>query len=191
VKTIKATDCPSDTTGDNNSTYASVNKIRPGFIIQRNRQDVVKTIKATDCPSDTTGDNNSTYASVNKIRPGFIIQQNRLSLLYYWANDFLFFLFFFLISYPIVCKDAPASAKPRTILIFPCTSSSYLISLSIQNRQRAFLTTSCTGLTPPPVQASPLLCTSPTSCTGLSLHLLYGPQLQIPINIFNIFTRLL
>jgi hypothetical protein len=100
VKTIKATDCPSDTTGDNISTYASVNKIRPGFIIQRNRQDVVKTIKATDCPSDTTGDNNSTYASVNKIRPGFIIQQNRLSLLYYWANDFLFFLFFFLLVTP-------------------------------------------------------------------------------------------
>jgi hypothetical protein len=78
---------------------------------------------------------------------------------------------------PFVCKDAPDSATtyysdiPLYVHLLP-------ISLSIQNRQRAFLTTSCTGLTPPPVQASPLhSCTRTTvfttSCTSLSSLLLY------------------
>jgi hypothetical protein len=130
-------------------------------------EDVVKSIKATEIaivtPQVTTilpmpvSTTTSKDSSFNEIVSAYYV----IGLTIF----FLILLFFFLIAYPIVCKDAPASVKPRTILIFSCMSSSYPISPSIQNRQRAFLT---------------------TSCTGLSLHLLYGPQ-----HIFNIFTRLL
>ncbi len=62
----------------------------------------------TACHSDTSGDNHHTNICSRQAKPYLLLQQNSLSLLYYRANDFLFFsLVFFLISHPIVCKDAP------------------------------------------------------------------------------------